>query len=66
MQRSATDVQIIGKLKDLYTFFGVQRSVFMTALNELSEEEIISYSPQGIQLLNRHKLSTILTTDPED
>ena len=65
-QRSATDVQIICKLKDLYTFFGVQRSVFMTALNELCDEGIITYSSQGIELLNRHKLNEILSTDTDD
>ena len=65
-QRNATDIQIICKLKDLYTFFGVQRSVFMTALNELCDAGIISYSPQGIQLLDRHKLSEILSTDSDE
>ena len=44
-QRNATDIQIICKLKDLYTFFGLQRSVFMTALNELCAAGLISYSP---------------------
>ena len=62
-QRKATDIQILCKQKDLYTFFGVQRSVFMNALGELQAEGIISFSPQGIELLDRQKLREILTGD---
>lgn len=66
-QRNATDVQILCKQKDLYTFFGVQRSLFISALNELSDEGIITYTPQSILLLDRQKLRDILShDDPEE
>ncbi|MCD7711026.1 MAG: Crp/Fnr family transcriptional regulator [Porphyromonadaceae bacterium] len=64
-QRNATDIQINGKLKDIYTFLKVQRAVFMAALNELSEEGTIIYSPQSIQLLDRQKLRDILFPSAE-
>ena len=46
--------------------FGVQRSVFMNALNELKEDGIIDYSTHEITILDREKLKAILTTDDDD
>ena len=40
-QRKSIDVRVICKQKDLYTFFGVQRSVFMNALNELKDHRLL-------------------------
>lgn len=65
-QRKSIDVRVICKQKDLYTFFGVQRSVFMNALNELKEDGIIDYSTHEITILDREKLKAILTTDDDD
>ena len=65
-QRKSIDVRVICKQKDLYTFFGVQRSVFMNALNELKEDGIIDYSTREIIILDREKLKAILAADDED
>ncbi len=62
-QRNATDIQILCKQKDLYTFFGVQRTTFINTLDELSNEGIIEYTPQSIRLLSRHKLRDILSSN---
>lgn len=65
-QRKSTDIRIICKQKDLYSFFGVQRSVFMHALDSLKAEGIIDYSTREITILDRQKLREILHSDNED
>lgn len=65
-QRNATDIQILCKQKDLYTFFGVQRSIFMNALTELQDDGIIAFSAQGITLLDRQKLHDILAGEIDE
>lgn len=65
-QRKSTDIRIICKQKDLYSFFGVQRSIFMAALNNLKENGIIDFTPQEIIILDRYKLKEILQMDQDD
>ena len=55
-QTKSTNIRIICKQKDLYSFFGVQRSVFMNALNELKEEGILDFNSREIVILDRQKL----------
>lgn len=64
-QRRSTDIRIICKQKDLYTFFGVQRSIFMNALNELKEDGIIDYTPREIMILDRDRLKGVLNEEDD-
>ena len=65
-QRKSTDIRIICRQKDLYSFFGVQRSVFINALNELKEAGIIDYNSKEIIILDRDRLREILQGEEED
>ena len=65
-QRKSTDIRIVCKQKDLYSFFGVQRSIFMAALNDLKEKGIIDFTPQEIVILDRYKLKEILNMEQDD
>ncbi len=58
--RKATQIRIMCKQKDLYSFFGVQRSVFLATLDELKEEEIIDYTAKEILVLDRPALKEML------
>ena len=51
--------RIICKQKDLYTFFGSQRSVFTYALNELKKNEILDYDTKEVKVLDRYALKEI-------
>lgn len=64
--RKAENIRIICKQKDLYTFFGVQRSVFLHALNELKELQIIDYNMKEIDVLDRYSLQRIASLGDED
>lgn len=57
--RKGNNIKIICKQKDLYTFFGVQRTVFMYALNELKEMNIIDFNMKEISILDRYALQDI-------
>ena len=65
-QRKSTDIRFICRQKDLYSFFGVQRSVFINALNELKEAGIIDYNSKEIIILDRDRLREILQGEEED
>ena len=65
-QRRSTDIKVICKQKDLYSFFGVQRSVFVSALNELKDEGIIDYTTREIMILDRDRLKALLSEDTAD
>ena len=59
-QQKSTDIRIICKQKDLYSFFGVQRSVFLSTLDELKENGIIDYDSKEILILDRARLKDLL------
>lgn len=65
-QPRAFSVKIVCKQKDLYSIFGVQRSIFINALDELKAEGVIDYMPREIKILDRSKLRDILAYDEED
>jgi CRP-like cAMP-binding protein len=54
--RKGENIRIVCKQKDLYTFFGVQRTVFMHALNELKQNNVIDYNMKEIMIQNRYAL----------
>ncbi|MGL4292579.1 MAG: Crp/Fnr family transcriptional regulator [Bacteroidales bacterium] len=57
--RKGSNIRVICKQKDLYTFFGVQRTVFLYALNELRENKVIDYDMKEIAILDRYALQDI-------
>lgn len=52
----ATDIYINAKQRDMYFFFGAQRSLFISVLDEMKEKGILDYSPNGITVFDRNLL----------
>ena len=65
-QQKSTDIRIICKKKDLYAFFGVQRSVFLSTLDELKNNGIIDYNAKEIMILDRSRLKDMLFGSEKD
>ena len=63
-QQKSVDIRII--CKDLYAFFGVQRSVFLSTLDELKEDGIIDYNAKEIIILDRSRLKDMLLGTSKD
>lgn len=57
--RQGENIRIVCKQKDLYTFFGVQRTVFMHALNELKENNVIDFNMKEITIHDRYALQEL-------
>lgn len=64
--RKADNIRIVCKQKELYTFFGVQRSVFLYALNELKDMKIIDYDMKQISVLDRYALQQVTMNEEEE
>lgn len=65
-QQKSTDIRIICKQKDLYAFFGVQRSVLLSTLDELKNNGIIDYNAKEIMILDRSLLKDMLFGSEKD
>lgn len=65
-QQKSTDIRIICKQKDLYAFFGVQRSVLLSTLDELKNNRIIDYNAKEIMILDRSRLKDMLFGSEKD
>ncbi|HIZ25941.1 Crp/Fnr family transcriptional regulator [Barnesiella sp. An55] len=65
-QQKSTDIHVICKQKDLYSFFGVQRSVFLSTLDRLKEEGIIDYDTKEIVVLDRSRLKDLLLSSSQE
>lgn len=61
-QMDATDIVLQGRHRDLYALFGVQRTSFMEALNNLAERGMITYGNNEISVVSRRELRSILLT----
>ena len=61
--KDAADISICCKQKDMYTMLGVQRSSFMNMLGELKDLEILDFSSNEIKIINRKKLTDILSLE---
>lgn len=55
------NIKIISKQKDLYSFFGVQRSIFINMLDDMKNEGILDYSVREIVITDRNKLNNYYT-----
>lgn len=61
-QPSSLDVVINSKLRDLYSIFGVQRTTFISALDNMKEMGLLDYDQNGIRILNRKGLIDLLVS----
>lgn len=57
---TGTDIVMQGRQRELYTMFGVARSSFMSALDELVGQKVLTYCPGRIDILDRPALAAIL------
>lgn len=64
-QRDATDIVLTCRQRALYTFFGVQRSSFISTLDSMKEKGIIDYSTNEIRVISRRALRSLLMKTPD-
>lgn len=65
-QRSGTDIILECRHRDLYSFFGVQRSVFYATLEHLADQGIITYTSDSIKPTSREALVRLLVNSNHD
>lgn len=58
--RNATNIRIMARQRDLYGYFGVQRTALLNTLAELKQEKIIDYTLNEINILDRRAIRDIL------
>lgn len=65
-QRGGTDIVLSCRQRDLYAFFGVQRSSFIAALDDMKARGLIEYTANEIRIVNRAAMLDLLTRHPEE
>ncbi|MCM1028591.1 MAG: cyclic nucleotide-binding domain-containing protein [Alloprevotella sp.] len=68
-QRSSVDITLSCRQRDLYKFFGVQRSSFVATLESMAEKGILGFTDTEIFPLSREILVSLLVNsrqDPDD
>ena len=63
--RNATNIRINARQRDLYSYFGVQRTALLNTLAEMKQEKIIDYTVNEVSILDRSALRDILLEDIE-
>lgn len=58
--RNATDIHINARQRDLYSYFGVQRTALLNTLAEMKQEKIIDYTINEVHILDRRALRDML------
>ncbi len=64
-QRGGTDITMTCRQRDLYSLFGVQRSSFISTLDDMKARGLIDYSQTEIRVRNRRGLIDILHSSVE-
>ncbi len=59
-QRNSTDIVLSCRQRDLYSLFGVQRNMLITALDNLKSAGILDYSQTEIKVKSRRDLLNVL------
>lgn len=59
-QQGGTDITLSCRQKDLYSLFGVQRSSFISTLDEMKSRGLIDYTQNEIKVNSRRELIEIL------
>ncbi|MDE6199360.1 MAG: Crp/Fnr family transcriptional regulator [Muribaculaceae bacterium] len=64
-QRAGTDITMTCRQRDLYSLFGVQRSSFISTLDNMKSRGLIDYSQTEIKVHDRRELIDILHSTVE-
>lgn len=64
-QMGSDDIVLKARARDLYTVFGVARSSFIAALDNLVDQGIITYTSNEIRVVSRKMLRSLLLDHPE-
>lgn len=64
-QMGSTDILLQARQRDLYALFGVQRTSFVAALDNLRDKGIINYTSTEISVISRRSLRSVLLKTPE-
>lgn len=65
-QPSGHNITLSCRQRDLYSFFGVQRSSFISILESMKERGILDFNQNEIRITNRRDLLNILHATPDD
>lgn len=65
-QPSGKDITLECRHRDLYSFFGVQRSSFIATLDEMKAKGILDYTQNKISVIDRRSLIELLETKLND
>lgn len=63
-QPSGTDIVLRARQRDLYSFFGVQRSAFMAVLENMKERGMLDYDSTEVRITDRKKMLNLLLEHP--
>lgn len=64
-QRGGTDITMTCRQRDLYSLFGVQRSSFISSLDDMKSRGLIDYTSTEIRVNNRRDLIDLLHSNVE-
>lgn len=64
-QRGGTDIVLSCRQRDLYALFGVQRTSFISTLENMKSRGLIEYDQNEIRINSRRDLLDMLTSDTE-
>ncbi len=59
-QHNSTEIVLTCRHRDLYSMFGVQRSIFMATLESMKQRGILDYSTNSIRIMSRQMLDDLL------
>lgn len=65
-QPSGRDIALECRQRDLYSFFGVQRSSFISTLDSMKERGLLTYDTNKIEITERRALIALLETRLND
>lgn len=65
-QPSGKDIALECRQRDMYSFFGVQRSSFISTLDSMKERGLLTYDSSKIDIINRRALINLLETKLND
>ncbi len=65
-QRSGKDIVLTCRLRDLYSFLGVQRSVLNATLTDMADRGIITFTPTEIRPTSREALVKLLVNSDQE
>lgn len=64
-QPTGREITLSCRQRDLYSFFGVQRTSFIATLEQMKSKGLIDYNQNEIRIINRRDLVSLLVAHPE-